>query len=316
MMEPQARYTVVGAAVVLLAVLAAAVAIWLLTSGNGRDVRLYTVYFARQSLDGLQENSPVRMKGLRVGSVRRFAFSRRRAGAVEMVLELDANTPVRASTRAVIDRNLITGVAAVGLVTADETSPRLLAAPAGEAHAVIGEGESQVQQISHTVDQLSQRADEALRRISETLSDQNQAALADSLAGVRTLVREASGTVAAANSTLAAIGRTAQSLETTSQQASGDLHRLTDRYDELGAQATERLRDAGVVVQQVGDDVSRLARRAEDLAGNADIELRVTGEQVRSAAEALADTSRGLANPRALLFGPARGTFGPGEERQ
>ncbi|MDB5856824.1 MAG: ABC-type transport system periplasmic component [Ramlibacter sp.] len=292
-MEPQARYTVVGAAVLLLAALAAGVAVWLLRSGNGPDVRLYTVYFARQSLAGVQENGEVLMKGLRVGTVRQFAFSNRHAGTVEMVLELDANAPVRASSRAVIDRNLITGAASVDLVTTDESSPRLLRVPAGEAHPVITEGESDVEQFRQTVTQLGQRADEALQRVSATLSAGNRAALAD---------------------TLVAIGRAAQALEATTRQASGDLHRLADRYDQLGAQAGSRLDDASAVVQQVGGDVARLARRAEGVAENADIELRVTGEKVRSAADAFADTSRGLGNPRALLFGPPGGSLGPGEE--
>jgi hypothetical protein len=127
-------------------------------------------------------------------------------------------------------------------------------------------------------------------------------------------LRGAAVTEATANSTLVAIGRAAQSLETTTGAASADLHRLADRYDQLGAQAGRRLDDATAVVQQVGGDVSRLAGRAEGVAENADIELRVTGEKVRSAADALADTSRGLGNPRALLLGPARGSLGPGED--
>jgi phospholipid/cholesterol/gamma-HCH transport system substrate-binding protein len=314
MMEPEARYTVVGVAVLLLAALAVAVAVWLLKFGNGGEVRLYTVYFAHQSLAGVQEDGEVLMKGLHVGRVRHFAFSQSHAGAVEMVLELDANAPVRVSSRAVVDRNLLTGAASVDLVTADENSPRLLAVPAGEAHPVIAEGESDMDQIRQTVTRLGQRADQVLERIGATLSPENQAALSDSLVSLRGALRGAAVTEATANSTLVAIGRAAQSLETTTGAASADLHRLADRYDQLGAQAGRRLDDATAVVQQVGGDVSRLAGRAEGVAENADIELRVTGEKVRSAADALADTSRGLGNPRALLLGPARGSLGPGED--
>jgi phospholipid/cholesterol/gamma-HCH transport system substrate-binding protein len=313
-MEPQARYTVVGIAVLLLAALIVAVAVWLLASGNGRDVRLYTVYFAHQSLAGVQESGEVLMKGLRVGSVRHFTFSKTHAGTVQMDLELDANAPVRASTRAVVERNLITGAASVDLVTADEDSPRLVAAPAGEAHVVIAEGASHGEQISQTLTQLGQRADETLQRISATLSPENQAAISDSIESLRTVLHGATGTVATANSTLASIDQTAQALKGTARQASGDLHRLADRYDQLGAQVGQRLDDASAVVQRVGEDVSRLARRAEDVAQNADLELRATGQEVRSAADALADTSRAFDNPRALLLGPARGTLGPGEE--
>lgn len=67
-MEPQARYTAVGASVlVVLAIVVAALA-WLLASGNAREMRRYTVTFTRQSLQGLEANSEGHMKGIRVGS--------------------------------------------------------------------------------------------------------------------------------------------------------------------------------------------------------------------------------------------------------
>ena len=59
-MEPQARYTVVGASVVVLLVVIVAAVGWLLASGNGKDVHHYTLVFTHQSLEGLEANSEVR----------------------------------------------------------------------------------------------------------------------------------------------------------------------------------------------------------------------------------------------------------------
>ena len=78
---------------------------------------------------------------------------------------MDATAPVRRSTHAVVDRNLITGLASIRLVTLQEDSPLLT-----EAHAAIPEGESQLQQFSQTMSQLAQRADETMQRVSATLS--------------------------------------------------------------------------------------------------------------------------------------------------
>ncbi|HET6316104.1 MAG TPA: MCE family protein, partial [Chloroflexota bacterium] len=155
-MEPQARYTVVGVSVVAVLALLAATVVWLLASGNGRNVHRYTLYFEHQSLEGLEPHSEVRMRGIRVGSVTRFGFSARQPRSVEVLVEVDADAPVRESTRAIVDRNLITGLASIRLVTLQEDSPLLRKPPPGEAHAVIPEGESQLQQFSQTMSQLAQ----------------------------------------------------------------------------------------------------------------------------------------------------------------
>src|ERR1700752_1730735 len=167
-MEPQARYAVVGASVLVLVCTIFATLAWLMASGNARDVRHYTLYFKRQSLEGLEVNSEVRMKGIRVGSVARFDFSTRQPDSVEGAIDVNTTAPVRASTRAVVDRNLITGLATIRLVTLEENSPLLRDTPVAEA--VIPEGESQMQQFSQTMSQLAQRADETMQRIGETLS--------------------------------------------------------------------------------------------------------------------------------------------------
>ncbi len=167
-MEPEAKYTLVGSAVLGLVVLVAAAIYWLATSGQGKEVHTYTIYFSHQSLEGLQVRSDVRMKGIRVGAVTAFSFSPTRPGTVQVVVAVDPATPVKQSTQAVVDRNLITGVAAIRLQNAREDSPPLPEASAGE-NQVIAEGASQLQQFSEMVDQLSQRADETMRRIDAAL---------------------------------------------------------------------------------------------------------------------------------------------------
>ena len=97
-MEPDARYSLVGTAVlVLLAALAAGV-VWLAAAGNNRDTRLFRVHFVKQSLEGLDVRSDVRMKGIRVGDVKSLSFSRQSTGTVEVTLAVDPRAPVLQST--------------------------------------------------------------------------------------------------------------------------------------------------------------------------------------------------------------------------
>jgi phospholipid/cholesterol/gamma-HCH transport system substrate-binding protein len=314
-MEPEAKYTLVGGSVlVLLALLVAAVA-WLASASRGADVQRYTIYFARQSLEGLQVRSDVRMKGIRVGAVTGFSFAADRPGTVVVTIGIDPATPVKDSTRAIVDRNLITGLATIRLQNVTEDSLPIARPAPGKADPVIAEGASQLQQFGETANELAQRADETMRRINTTLSNENQAALAETLVSLRNLSRTAEGAVARADAALVSIARTSDTLGTTTQAFGRDVHRLADRYDALGADATTTLRDASAAMRQISGDVSQLSRHAESLLVDSNAEVRLTSQQLRGTADAVGSAARKIRDPRSAFFGPGEASLGPGESR-
>ncbi|MGH8741649.1 MAG: MlaD family protein, partial [Burkholderiales bacterium] len=205
-MEPEAKYTLVGSAVLILLAAVAAAFVWLRGSAEGREDQHYKIYFERQSLEGLQIRSDVKMRGIRVGSVDAFRISTWRPGAVEVVIAVERITPVRQSTRAVVERHLLTGIAIIRLENAGEDSPLLSKAPEGEIYPVIAEGESRFEQLSESMNQLVVRADETMRRINTTLSDQNQAALTEVLANLRRVSRNADRTLERLDAALTSVG--------------------------------------------------------------------------------------------------------------
>jgi len=315
-MEPEAKYTLVGSAVLVLLALVAATVVWLASASRATDVQRYTIYFARQSLEGLQERSDVRMKGIRVGAVTGFSFAPDRPGTVRVVIGIDPTAPVKESTSAIVDRNLITGLATIRLQNVKEDSPPIKRPAPGERDPVIAEGSSQLQQFSETANDLAKRADETMTRINATLSNENQAVLAETLVNLRNLSRDANGAITRADAALLSIGRTADALQVAVVAMSGDVHRLADRYDTLGAETTTNIREVSVAVRQVSADVSQLSRRTETLLTDTDAEVRLTGQQLRGTADALAVAARKLRDPRATLFGPGPGSLGPGEDRR
>ncbi len=315
-MEPDARYKLVGTSVLVLALMVAAAVVWLVASGQRRDVQSYKIYFTRQSLEGLQVRSDVRMKGIRIGAVTGFSFSKTRPGTVEVVVGVNPSTPVRESTRAVVDRNIVTGLASIRLLNLKEDSPLLLEPEEGSTERVIAEGESQLQVLSDTVSELAQRTDETMRRINTTLSDANQAALSETLANLRTLSKNTAGVVERLDGTLVALASTAKALKATSESAGKDVHRLAERYDDLGTQTTASIRDITGTVKQLGSDISQITGRTDVLLTNTDLEIARSTQQLRAAAETLGTTARRFSDPRAALFGPSEASLGPGEARR
>jgi phospholipid/cholesterol/gamma-HCH transport system substrate-binding protein len=312
-MEPEAKYTVVGTAALILIALVAAAVVWLSASGEGSDSRRYKIYFEHQSLDGLQIRSDVKMKGIRVGAVTAFKFSSGRPGAVEVVISVAPTTPIRQSTRAAVDRNLVTGLASIQLVDLSEDSALLTKPPLGEPYAVIAEGESKFQQFSESLTQLANRANETLQRINTTLSDENQATFAETLDNLRRLSRNADRALTQLDGTLSSVARAADEVRSMSSGIANDARTLAARYDTLGEEATTALRELTADIRRISSDAAQLSERASDLLASGDMELRFTAREVRAAADSVGSAANKLGDLRTELFGPAEGALGPGE---
>ena len=314
-MEPKARYTLVGTLVLALLAAIAASIVWLTATRSTHERVPYKVYFARQSLEGLEVRSDVRKRGIRVGSVRSFRFSTERPGTVEVTFGVDTGTPVLQSTRAVVDRNFITGLANIRLQNLTDDSPPLKPTENGEI-AVIAEGSSQLEQFSDSVNQLAQRADETLRRINNTLSDKNVAAFGETLEQLRVATRGGAATIARFDRSLAALDGASDSVRQAAAGIDAGARRLSERYDQLGAQAATAVGDTAATVRQVRADLLQLSQRAERLLEVSDSEIRLTAQDLRAASDAVAVAARHFNDPRAVLFGPGSATLGPGEGKR
>ncbi|HEX5766785.1 MAG TPA: MlaD family protein [Burkholderiales bacterium] len=314
-MEPEAKYTVVGTAVLVLIAMVAAALLWLRTTGEGGDERTYKIYFERQSLEGLQPRSEVRMRGIRVGSVTGFRISSWRPGAVEVMVRVDGAAPVRQSTRAVVERHLVTGIASILLVNLNEESPPLTQAPQGEVYPVIAEGESQLEQVSQSLQELALRATETMQRVSTTLSPENQRAFTALLENLNRLAHNAERGIAGLDRTVASVGAAADEVRVLTRAMSEDAGRLTARYEKLGEEATVAAREAAAAMRQVSADVARISQRVDALLASGDVELRITAQELRATADALGVVARRLNDPRSVLWGPPEGGLGPGEAR-
>ena len=313
-MEPEAKYTLVGAVVLLLLGMIVGAAVWLKSEGGEGDNVPFKIYFARQSLEGLQIRSDVKMQGIKVGSVSSFRISARRPGSVEVVIRVNEATPVRESTQATVDRHLLTGIASIRLTNIDEESAALTAVPPNEPYPLIAEGDSDYSRLSESMTQVVQRADDTMRRISLFLTDENRAALSEILVNLRRISGNMDRTMAGLDRTLASLGGAADEVRGMSAAITADAHKLTARYDALSENSSAAVKEATAAIRQMSADVTRLSGRVDALLADGNVELRVTAQQLRATADALGVAARRFNDPARILFGPAPGSLGPGEE--
>jgi phospholipid/cholesterol/gamma-HCH transport system substrate-binding protein len=311
-MEPEAKYTLVGTAVLVLVAMIVVAAVWLRSTGGQRDSEPFKIYFARQSLEGLQIRSDVKMQGIKVGSVSSFRISAVRPGTVEVVIRVVGTTPVRQSTRAAVDRQLLTGIANIRLVNIDETSPLLTEAPPDESYPLIAEGESEYK-FSESMAQLAVRADDTMRRINLVLSDENQVALTEMLVNLRRISANVDSSIASLDRTLIAAGHAADEVRKMSVGIAGEARKLSARYDTLGEESTTAVKNVSAAIQNMSADVARLSIRLDGLVADGNLELRVTAQELRATADSLGAAARRFNDPGRILFGPAKGSMGPGE---
>lgn len=312
-MEPEAKYTLVGAAVLILLALMVGAFVWLRSTSGQRDDVPYKIYFARQSLEGLQIRSDVKMKGIKIGAVTGFRISSRRPGTVEVIIKVDGSAPVRISTRADVERHLLTGIASIRLVNGSEESQLLTESPPDEPYPVIAEGESEYQQVSESITQVALRADETMKRINMLLSEENQATIGEVLLNLRRITGSMDRSLQTLDRSLASLDRAAEAVRTSSAEISTDMRSLAVRYDKLGEESTLAVKDISAAIRQIGADVARLSNQTDALLADGSTELRVTAQELRAVADSLGAAARRLGDPRKVLFGSPDGSLGPGE---
>ena len=252
-MEPEARFTAIGAILLLLLAAAAAATVWLTRSGPRSDFRYYTIYFERQSLHGLQLGGDVEMRGVQVGRVERFSIARDNIKRVQVTIRVNARTPVGTNTVAVVSRKILTSVARIDLVTTGDPGPELAQAPAGERYPVIAEGQSEFEQIADVVNRVAVTGTRVLESVDELLNEENRAALVETLASVRSMADSVRKTAAAAEKTATQASATLRDFS----RAAAALERASDAsVNELRATAQEARSSAEVI--------ARTAERLDD----------------------------------------------------
>ncbi|MCW5626587.1 MAG: MCE family protein, partial [Burkholderiales bacterium] len=255
-MESEARYTLVGSILLVLVVAVMAVTVWLAHTGR-RGFEHYVIYFERHSLEGLQVGGDVNVRGVKVGRVDDFRIERDNINRVRVTVRINPSTPVSNNTVAVVARNLVTGLARVNLVTPDPPGPELTLIPPGEDFPVIGEGQSDLDQLADAVNHIALSGGEALENINRVLSAENQKALSDLLVNVNALAQSLNGGLGRVDKTLAGFDRSAAEIARAGRQVAQAADRISRDVTPLTAQAEVALRDLSSAVRTMERDIAR-----------------------------------------------------------
>jgi phospholipid/cholesterol/gamma-HCH transport system substrate-binding protein len=308
-MENKAHALAAGIFVALLTALVLALAAWLTRDTGVRDT--YEIS-TREAVTGLQEQAPVRFRGVDVGKVRRIGFDPKATGSVLVQLEVDRDTPLTRDTFATLSYQGVTGLAFIQLSDDGKPSPRLQ--PNDEVPPRIPLRPGLLARLEERGEVILERVEEVTNRVNRVLGDDNQKRIASALENIAQAANSTNKLTAQLDATVR------QRLDPALAEATLTMRSAQRSVDQVGAaaaqfgQTAQRLNAPGGPLDRVSEGTDALAHAAETFsAGTLPRLNRVADETtrtVRTLGRAIDDLTE---NPQMLIYGDGPTRPGPGE---
>jgi phospholipid/cholesterol/gamma-HCH transport system substrate-binding protein len=185
-METRAHFALIGLFTLAVVIGGFLFVFWV--SGPSK-LALYQTYqlVVRGSVDGLTRGSAVMFNGLKVGEVTSLEIDPDDPSQVDVLINIDRKTPVKADTRARLEQRGFTSVGVVSLVGGTPGAPEIVKKP-GEAYPRITAERSEIANLLENVQRLSSRAIEMVDKLDKLL-DANSSNITATLKNVETFTK-------------------------------------------------------------------------------------------------------------------------------
>jgi phospholipid/cholesterol/gamma-HCH transport system substrate-binding protein len=184
-METRASYILVGSFVLGLIAAAFAFVVWLASVQFEEVPMRYVIYF-EGGVSGLSVASPVRYRGVPVGSVSDIRIDPENIERIRVMVEISAETPIKADTEATLKLQGITGVSFVFL-SGGTHGAAMLEPEKGNALAVIPSRRSGLDQVFESAPELFEKGVILIERLSRLVDDRNLGSIAKTLENIEKL---------------------------------------------------------------------------------------------------------------------------------
>lgn len=186
-MQGRGKYLAVGIFVIALVCAAIAIFFWLTLRKHDQAYSTYVVYL-HEEVSGLSVQSPVRYNGVPVGYVKSIGLVPSNPQLVQVMLDIEQNTPVNTSTVATLMSQGITGVDYIGLQSQKVNAPPLQK-HAGEEYPVIPSRPSLLVQLSEVLPEITQKMTKLSDSISQLFDKKNTQSLSETLQNVQVFTK-------------------------------------------------------------------------------------------------------------------------------
>ena len=308
-METRASYILVGSFVLALLAGLFVFTVWVAKIQLEETRQPYYIYFTG-SVTGLQEGSPVRYRGIPVGTVTDIRLDPNDVSRVRVTIEVQEGTPIKTDSIASLEVQGITGGAYVQISGGTELS-ELLRTAHDSGVPVIPSRPSSLTVFVDAAPQLLNRTLDLTNRVADLLTPQNQAAIAEILANTRDLTAELAKASQGLDTTMAQANRTLQGFEAVGPQLGQTMEQAQRTLSSLEGNAktaTNDFHDLSVSLQKTSSQLSAMVNEnresVRDFTGSGLYELTLLITQLRDLSGQLSRVVTRLENdPSNFLFG-------------
>ena len=302
-MEREANYAAVGAFVLIVALLGALFVYWYSDTREHRDYNRYEIYFTG-SVSGLDKGGAVRYLRVGVGRVIDIRIDPRDSSRVQVIVDIDARTPISAQTIAELQLQGITGLLYIDL---HEDHRRQPAPPAvaGLKYPVIRSSPSRFDVFLASLPELVAGANDVVQRADQLLSNENLSAVSAAIGNLDRASSRLPQTVHDLNSLIGQLRAASTELTASAQSA----HQLLDAAQPDVRATLERVRTIANNLADFSLQLNKtIAENRQDIRtftreGLPEIERFV--REGRAAAEDISALANSLReNPTQLLYEP------------
>ncbi len=262
-METRASYILVGSFVLAFVAGAFAIVTWFAKTEFDRKPAEYHVYFTG-SVTGLDIGSPVRYRGVAVGSVADIRIDPKNVERIRVTLEVATETPIKQDTFASLGLQGITGAAYVQLEGGTQESAALVVRE-GDPLPVIAAKASGLERLLTKAPELFERAFDLVERMSVLLDDRNQKAVAETLQNMQAVSENLVASSGSFDRIMTEAGGTVTSLRAASERIEALAGTMQERVGPLADSTRDTMGELKGAIAGIRDTARSFTEVAKSL---------------------------------------------------
>jgi len=244
-MESRVNYMITGAFVLFFGAALTGFVFWMGKFGNDqKSYDLYKVYMD-ESVSGLNIESPVKLNGFEIGTVRGISIDRKNPDRIEVLLQVTEGTPLRADHVAILGSQGITGLKYIEISRDENAKNGGGALPMdSDGYRILPAGKSLLKKLEETADNLSEKIDATLARVNLLFSDDNLANIRETLAALKETGRQVNALLKRhGDKSLTELTRTAEEIRKLSRRFAMEIDRGSFDFKGITRESIDHIND-------------------------------------------------------------------------
>lgn len=268
-MENRLSYILVGAFIFVLLIGGVVSILWLGHYSEKGTFKFYKIA-TKESVSGLNEKAPVKLRGVQIGEVRSITINPYNAEEVLVTIRVQDDAPIKEDTYAVIEAQGITGLSYIQLQGGTNEAKALKTSNKWEDYGIIYSRPSTFSRLDKTITSLSTKAEMIFERAESVMSEKN-------VKNLEIIIENSAKIAESTNKTLANIEAHNKEINQLLQEATNAAvgiknmsYALTSAIDNTGVDTMNNIKEAAQSVKTV---MNALNQKVEK--GSFDVDILV-----------------------------------------